>query len=154
MATTLPLHTAASAVTASETRVVHSVHATLRYLYGAVPIVAGLDKFTHLLADWAAYINPVILDSVPFSRSTLMGAVGVIEIAAGILVLLRPRVGAYVVMAWLLAIALQLLAWGHFLDVAVRDIVLALGGALTLARLSRLVGRDDTASLPLTSTRG
>lgn len=153
MATTLPLPAAASAATIHEARVVHSVHATLRYVYGIVPIVAGLDKFTNLLANWSAYVNPTLLNALPISPSTLMGVVGVIEIAAGILVLARPRLGGVVVMAWLLAVAAQFLVWGHFLDVAVRDIVMAIGGALTLARLSVVVEREAATRLPSAQSR-
>jgi hypothetical protein len=66
-----------------------------------------------------------------------MKVVGVIEIAAGIIVLLRPLVGAYIVMGWLVLIALQLIAGGHYFDVAVRDLVMAIG-AYTLAGLTRI----------------
>ena len=66
-----------------------------------------------------------------------MMIVGVIEIVAGIIVFIRPAVGGYIVMAWLTLIAITLLAGGHFLDVAVRDLAMAIG-ALTLARISKL----------------
>jgi uncharacterized membrane protein YphA (DoxX/SURF4 family) len=117
--------------------VVHSIQTTLKYLFGLVPIVAGIDKFTNLLANWEAYLNPMVLRIIPVTAHQFMLAVGVIEIVAGLLVLAKPRLGAYVVMAWLLAIAGQLILWGQFLDIAVRDIVMALGGALTLARLTK-----------------
>lgn len=120
----------------SEHHVVHTVQATLRILFGLVPIVAGADKFTNILADWAQYLNPLVLRIVPLTDVVFMRLVGVVEIVAGVLVLAKPRIGAYVVMAWLIAIALQLLVWNHFLDVAVRDLVMAIGGALTLARLT------------------
>ena len=113
----------------------------LRVTFGLVPIVAGLDKFFNLLADWEAYLNPVILGLIPVSRHLFMEAVGVIEIAAGILVLFRPRLGALVVTAWLTCIALSLLASGRYLDVAVRDLVMAIG-AFTLANLTSVVQRD------------
>ncbi|KAA9325937.1 hypothetical protein F0P96_18870 [Hymenobacter busanensis] len=107
----------------------------MRLTYGLVPIVAGLDKFTHLLTDWSAYLNPALVHALPFSAGTFMHLVGLIEIVAGVLVLFRPRIGAWVVMAWLLAVAASLLASGHYLDVAVRDVVMAIG-AWALARLS------------------
>jgi hypothetical protein len=59
---------------------------------------------------------------------------------AGILVFIRPRIGAYVVMAWLIAIALTLLLGGHYFDVAVRDLAMA-AGAYTLGQLSRRYDR-------------
>ena len=103
--------------------------------YGIVPIVAGADKFTNLLTTWPEYLNPTLAGILPFSGSTFMMVVGVIEIGAGILVLVKPKLGAIVVSAWLVLIALSLLASGRFLDVAVRDLVMAVG-AFTLAKLS------------------
>lgn len=126
----------------NEHAVVCSVHATLRVLLGVVPIVAGLDKFTNLLCDWTKYLNPFVLRIIPMTDRSFMHLVGVIEIIAGVVVFLRPRIGAFIVMAWLIAIALQLLVWGRFLDVAVRDLTIAIGAALTLARLSRFVDNE------------
>jgi hypothetical protein len=134
-------HPAVAASPATENHVVQTTHTTLKYLFGLVPIVAGADKFTHFLTAWDAYLNPLVSSLTSLSAATIMHAVGAIEIAAGILVFLRPRIGGFVVMGWLLAIALQLILWGHFLDVAVRDIVIALAGALTLARLTPLAER-------------
>jgi len=111
------------------------VQQLMRYTYGLVPIVAGLDKFTNLLTDWKNYIAPSVNNALPFSASTFMAIVGVIEIIAGIIVLLRPRLGGFIVMAWLIAIALNLLISGHYYDVAVRDLVMAIG-AFSLAKLS------------------
>ena len=109
-----------------------------RLTYGIVPIVAGLDKFTNLLTNWSDYLGNPLRSMLPFDALVFMKIVGVIEIAAGIIVLVRPLIGAYVVMAWLVCIALQLLAGGHYLDVAVRDLVMAVG-AYVLAQLSRMV---------------
>jgi hypothetical protein len=87
------------------------------------------------LTDWKNYIAPSVNNALPFSASTFMAIVGVIEIIAGIIVLLRPRLGGFIVMAWLIAIALNLLISGHYYDVAVRDLVMAIG-AFSLAKLS------------------
>ena len=107
-----------------------------RITYGVVPIVAGLDKFTNLLTDWTQYLSPLALRVLPVSATAFMYIVGVVEIAAGILVLSRlTRVGAYVVSAWLVAIALNLLLTGRYFDIAVRDLVMAVG-AFSLARLT------------------
>lgn len=130
----------------AEHNVVHSTQLTLKILFTAVPIVAGLDKFTHLLANWETYLNPLVLQIVPISAATFMGIVGVIEIVAGVLVWLKPRLGGLVVAAWLIAIALQLIPEGRYLDIAVRDIVIALGGALTLARLTPFAGNESARS--------
>jgi hypothetical protein len=107
----------------------------LKYTYGLVPIVAGLDKFTNILTDWKNYIAPAISNILPFSASTFMAIVGMIEIIAGVIVLIRPRLGGFIVMAWLIAIALNLLISGHYYDVAVRDLVMAIG-AFSMAKLS------------------
>jgi len=117
---------------------VRSVWTILRFTFGLVPIVAGLDKFTDLLTNWDMYLHPGIASMLPFSTHAFMQIVGVIEIIAGVLVLIRPAIGAYVVMAWLIAIALTLIASGKYLDVAVRDLVMSIG-ALSLARLSKVV---------------
>ena len=108
----------------------------LKLTYGLVPIVAGADKFTNLLADWSKYLSPLSRKLIPVKPSTFMKAVGVIEMGAGALVLSRySRLGGYVVGCWLGAIALQLLTHRTYRDVAVRDAVMALG-ALSLAKLT------------------
>lgn len=99
----------------------------LRLTYGLVPIIAGLDKFTNLLTNWEQYLNPTIASLLPFSAATFMMIVGVIEIVAGLIVLARPTIGGYIVMAWLALIALTLIASGKYFDVAVRDLVMAIG---------------------------
>jgi uncharacterized membrane protein YphA (DoxX/SURF4 family) len=110
----------------------------LRLAYGLVPIVAGLDKFTNLLTRWTDYLSPLATRILPVAPSTLMHVAGVVEIAAGILVLTRyTRYAAYIVAAWLLLIALNLLTTGHYFDIAVRDTVMAVG-AFVLARLSEV----------------
>lgn len=103
-----------------------TVYRALWLTYGIVPIVAGLDKFTNLLTDWAQYLAPFALDLLPFSAGTFMAIVGVIEIVAGVLVFVKPRFGGLLVAAWLVAIALNLLLAGYF-DIAVRDLVMAVG---------------------------
>lgn len=107
----------------------------LKITFSVVPIVAGLDKFTNLLTNWENYLNPMLASLLPFSPQAFMGIVGVIEIVAGIIVFYRPRLGALIVTAWLTCVALSLLASGNYLDVAVRDLVMAIG-AFTLARLT------------------
>ena len=109
------------------------------------PFVAGLDKFVHFLVNWDQYLAPAVRQMLPFDGHTFMLAVGVIEIAAGLLVALRPRIGAYVVMAWLWGIIINLLLAANFYDVALRDFGLSLG-ALALARLS--VEYDKGSMLP------
>jgi hypothetical protein len=104
--------------------------------FTVAPILAGLDKFTNLLVDWERYVAPAFAGLLPFSPATFMLVVGVVEVIAGIGVFLRPRVFAYVVAAWLAGIILNLVVGGQYLDVALRDLGLALG-ALALGRLSQ-----------------
>jgi hypothetical protein len=112
----------------------------LKITYGIVPIVAGIDKFTNLLTHWENYIHPGIAGMMPFSAATFLMIVGVIEIVAGIIVLAKPAIGGYIVAAWLTLIALTLLAGGNYLDVAVRDLVIAIG-AFSMTRLATIIGK-------------
>jgi hypothetical protein len=99
------------------------------------PVIAGLDKFTHLLVDWDKYLAPSVANLLPVDAHTFMLAVGVIEIVAGLLVAVAPRIGGYVVMLWLWGIIGNLLMMRSYYDIALRDFGLSLG-ALALARLS------------------
>jgi uncharacterized membrane protein YphA (DoxX/SURF4 family) len=108
----------------------------LRIGFTVAPIVAGLDKFANLLADWSKYLAPVIPKTLGVAPETFMRGVGVIEILAGILVAALPRYAAYVVAAWLAAIIVNLLVLGEYLDVALRDLGLMLG-AIALGRLAQ-----------------
>lgn len=107
----------------------------LRTVFTIAPIAFGLDKFLGLLTDWDQYLAPWIDNIVPGTAHQAMLAVGVIEIVAGILVAVRPAIGAYVVAAWLLGIIVNLVTMGEYYDVALRDFGL-LVGALALGRLA------------------
>ena len=104
----------------------------------AAPILAGLDKFFHILVDWNQYLAPFISEMIP--ADVFMGIVGAVEIVAGVGVALKPRIFAYVVSAWLVGIIINLLLIPGFYDVALRDLGLALG-ALALGRLSQQYSR-------------
>ena len=104
--------------------------------FAVLPIIAGFDKFFHLLVNWDQYLAPIATQILPIPAHTFMLAVGVIEIAAGLLVAFRPRIGAYVVALWLWGIIVNLLLIPGFYDVALRDFGLSVG-ALALARLSQ-----------------
>ncbi|HEX6915621.1 MAG TPA: hypothetical protein VF145_10295 [Chitinophagaceae bacterium] len=112
------------------------VASILKLTFGLVPIAAGADKFMHLLVNWDQYLAPAIANLLPFAPHTFMLIVGVIEIIAGVVVLIRPRIGSLVVCLWLACIVLNLLIGGQYFDVAVRDIVMAIG-AFCLFLLSR-----------------
>src|SRR4051812_11743323 len=103
--------------------------------YAALPIIAGVDKFFDKLGNWDMYLAPLATTVTGLPAHTFMTIVGVIEIAAGVLVALLPRVGALVVTLWLWAIIANLLVLGNFYDIALRDFGLSLG-ALALARLA------------------
>jgi uncharacterized membrane protein YphA (DoxX/SURF4 family) len=110
----------------------------LRIVFGVVPIVAGLDKFTNLLTDWQGYLSPLAMRLLPVPSGTFMAFVGVVEIAVGAGVLLGyARVFAWVAAGWLLAISVNLLLGGSFLDVAARDVALAVAAGV-LARIAPL----------------
>lgn len=108
----------------------------LRTVFVIAPIAFGLDKFINILTDWTTYLAPWINDTVPGNAEQAMYAVGVIEIAAGFLVAVAPRIGALVVAGWLLGIIVNLLTIGDFYDIALRDFGL-LVGALALGLLAQ-----------------
>lgn len=114
----------------------YQAYAVLRTIFSIAPILFGLDKFTNILTDWPHYLAPWITHIVPFDAATTMRIVGVIEIAAGVLLAVAPRIGAYVVALWLAGIIVNLLTLPGYYDVALRDFGL-LVGALALARLSQ-----------------
>lgn len=118
------------------------VKSILKYTFGLVPIIAGLDKFTNILTNWSQYISETMAGMLPFEPSTFMMIVGVIEIVAGILVLTKTKIGAYIVSAWLTLIALTLIGSWNYVDVAVRDLVMAIV-AFCLAKLSEDDGRTE-----------
>ncbi len=100
------------------------------------PLIAGLDKFTNLLTNWTMYLAPVVTDTLPISANIFMRAIGIVEIAAGLIVAIRPKIGGLIVSAWLFLIIINLIMARGFYDVALRDLGLALG-ALSLSLLSR-----------------
>ena len=127
--------TDSSAPQVASQQAVSQAYRLLRTVFTIAPIAFGLDKFAGLLTDWDQYLAPLLNDMVPGSAHQAMLIVGVIEIAAGILVAVLPRLGGYVVAAWLAGIIVNLLLLGDFYDVALRDFGL-LVGALALARLA------------------
>jgi uncharacterized membrane protein YphA (DoxX/SURF4 family) len=114
-----------------------SAYRALRLAYGLIPVAAGLDKFTNLLVDWEKYLSPLALRLLPVSPAAFMGAVGIVEIAVGGAILAGfARVAGFVAAGWLLAIALNLVASGAYLDVAAREVGIAVG-AYALGRLAQ-----------------
>ena len=127
-----------------DTRIANPLRA-LQVALGLTATLAGLDKFFNILADWGAYVSPAVASALPFSVAALMAIVGIVEFAVGVSILvIAPRVGAYVASAWLLLVAVNLVIGGHF-DVAVRDVVMSLA-AFTVARFVEVQSARRSAS--------
>jgi hypothetical protein len=113
----------------------YQAYQILHWGFTALPLLAGIDKFTHVLTNWDMYLAPFVARVVPVGPQLFMRGVGVIEMIAGLLVAWKPRIGAYVVAAWLGGIIINLILLHDFYDVALRDFGLCLG-ALALGRLA------------------
>ena len=107
----------------------------LRTVFTVAPIVFGLDKFANALTDWPQYLAPWIDRIVPGTAQQAMYLVGVVEVVAGLLVAVAPRIGAWIVAAWLAGIIVNLLTIPGFYDIALRDFGLFVA-AIALARLA------------------
>ena len=112
----------------------------LRVGFTVAPILFGLDKFLDWLVDWPQYLAPEINDLIPGNAHQAMLAVGIVEIVAGLVVAFRPRVGGYLVAAWLGGIIVNLLLQAEYYDIALRDFGLLIA-ALALARLATAYDR-------------
>jgi uncharacterized membrane protein YphA (DoxX/SURF4 family) len=129
-----------SATSAAASSPAYQGYRILHFGFTVAPILAGLDKFFHLLVNWDQYLPGVVARVSPIPPHTLMLVVGVIEIVAGIGVALKPRIFAYIVAVWLAVIIINLLLIPGYFDVALRDFGLLLA-ALALARLSQQFSR-------------
>ena len=112
----------------------------MRVGFTVAPIAFGLDKFWNGMVYWPKYLAPWVNHLMPGTAQDFMHFVGVVEIVAGLVVLVKPRFGAYLVAAWLAGIATNLFSYPGWYDVAVRDFGLMLA-ALTLARLASVYDR-------------
>lgn len=117
-------------------RPAYRAYQLLHWGFVAVPLIAGLDKYFHVLVDWDKYLAPWINHLLGGHGHTFMLAVGAVEIIAAIGVAIRPRLFAFVVCGWLVGIIVNLLTYSGFYDIALRDLGLAVG-ALALACLSQ-----------------
>jgi hypothetical protein len=117
----------------------------LRVTFAVAPILFGIDKFANVLTnDWTRYLATEFNDIIPGNAADAMHAVGVVEIVAGLVVLLSPRFGGYLVAAWLGGIIVSLLLVGGYGDIALRDFGLMMA-ALTLTRLASASQQRETA---------
>jgi hypothetical protein len=108
----------------------------LRIGLGVGPVITGIDKYFNKLTDWGMYLSPMATKIVPINTPTFMHIVGAVEIVAGLIVLSRwTKIGSYIVLLWLLGIAVNLVTTGMFYDLAMRDAEIALG-AFALAQLT------------------
>jgi hypothetical protein len=109
----------------------YKAYQALHWGFTAVPVIAGLDKFANLMTRWEDYVAPQVstfLQShTPITTGQFMMGVGVVEILAGLLVAIRPRIGGAVVGLWLAAIIGNLLIGMHYFDIALRDLGLMVG---------------------------
>jgi uncharacterized membrane protein YphA (DoxX/SURF4 family) len=119
----------------------------LRVAFVVAPILFGLDKFFNLTVNWPDYLAPWINRIIPGTAQEFMYVVGVVEIAAGIALLLAPRWGSLIVAAWLAGIIVNLLTAEplEYYDIALRDFGLFLA-ALTLNRLATAFGATSVRS--------
>lgn len=115
----------------------------LKVTYGLLFVIAGADKYMNLVTEWPKYISPMILNMIPLNAQHFIWGVGVVEILIGLAILfVATRIGAYLAMTWLLLIVANLLTvLGHY-DIAVRDVVMAIG-ALVLAMLTDVVEEES-----------
>ena len=121
----------------------------LRWTLGATAFAAGADKFTNLLADWEKYLAPVAERNLPIRADRFMQLVGVIEMLVGALILSGHRkLGGYIAGGWLLAVSANLIAGGEYLDIAARDINMAMA-ALVLAATAGAKSHEHTDFQPL-----
>jgi hypothetical protein len=116
-------------------RFTNQAYQILHLAFVVLPIIAGLDKFANLLTQWDRYLAPQATRILGEGTRPFMQAVGIVEIAAGLIVAIKPRIGAYIVTAWLWLIVINLALHGGFWDIAARDLFLSLG-SLALARLA------------------
>ncbi|GAB7191792.1 DoxX family membrane protein [Kineococcus sp. NUM-3379] len=119
----------------------------LRTAFTVAPIAFGVDKFLGVLTDWDRYLAPQLDRLVPGSAHQAMLLVGVVEIAAGLLVAVRPAIGGLVVAAWLAGIIANLLLIPGYHDVALRDVGLLLA-AVALFRAATAHRRPVTGTHP------
>jgi hypothetical protein len=123
----------------------YQAYQILHWGFVIAPVVAGVDKFFNKLTDWAQYLWQPAANLVGGAHR-FMSIVGVVEIVAGLLVAFKPKIGAYVVAAWLCGIIVNLLLVQSYYDIALRDLGLALG-ALALGRLSLYFDNPQPANV-------
>jgi uncharacterized membrane protein YphA (DoxX/SURF4 family) len=116
----------------------------LRLGYFLLLLTVGADKFLGVIVPaWSQYLAPQIQEILPVPPETFMMGTGVIEIILALVVLFIPRYGGYLVALYFWGIIANLLLFGAWYDIALRDFWVSLG-ALALARLSAQVEEART----------
>jgi len=123
----------------------YQAYQILHLIFVVTPLVAGLDKFFHLLTNWDMYLAPAVVRMLPITAHQFMLLVGIVEIVAAVVLAFRPLYGAFIVAAWLFCIIVNLLMFSGYYDIALRDFGLMLA-ALALGRLS--VEYDHDSKIP------
>jgi len=121
----------------------YQAYLVLRATFVVAPLLFGADKFFNWMTYWPKYLWVGFPHFLSVSPQSFMYGVGVIEIVAGLGVLLLPRLAPYVVAGWLGGIITNgiiksIAVGGHtavFWDIALRDFGLMIA-ALALARLA------------------
>lgn len=113
----------------------YEAYQILHIAFTVAPIVAGLDKFFNVLVSWEMYVSPLVPRMLGISAHTFMLGVGIVEVIAGLIVAVAPRIGGWIVGLWLCGIVVNLLTIPGYFDIALRDVGLALA-AFALARMS------------------
>jgi uncharacterized membrane protein YphA (DoxX/SURF4 family) len=152
MPSTRPAPHATVARTSAVDAAAHQAFWLLRIGFTVAPILFGLDKFFNWSVYWPGYLAGWINDILPGTAQQFLYVVGGVEIGAGLLVAFAPRIGAFVIAAWLAGIVVNLLTKNppEYYDIALRDFGLMLA-ALTLGRLSlAVVPARKSGALPRT----
>ena len=118
----------------------YQAYQILHWAFVLAVTIAGLDKFFERLAPWEQYLAPVVRNTIGIGSHKIMMIVGAIELVAAFVVAVKPKVGAWVVAAWLAGIITNLLLLGDYYDVALRDFGLMLA-AIALGRLCAVYDR-------------
>lgn len=114
-----------------------NIQKLLKYSYGIVVLVVALDKLlgTNFIVDWSSYVNSSVAEII--AAETFVIIIGIIELVVAIMLLSNwTRIAAYISAAWLVLIAINLLMLG-LIDIAARDLLLAVG-AYALAQLTEV----------------
>jgi hypothetical protein len=144
MANAAPTHPVGLHLDADTHDPTYQAYQILHWGFVAAPVIAGADKYLDLLTNWDQYLAPAIARISPLGAHGTMHIAGLIEIVAGLVVAMKPRIGAYLVAVWLVGIILNLLMLGSFFDIALRDFGLFLG-AIALGRLSEVYDHSQSS---------